>query len=134
MTLIGVDAAGGTIGGVGGASDVDGMEGVEGFVDADEGVEPFEDFVDRAVATPAIPPAFDHPLVVSVYGEVAASWVSVEEVTDETLETDSFGPSDIPLALQSPPPGDEPPGPPSALDDNPNPDARARVRVRTEIE
>ena len=58
----------------------------------------------------------------------------MEEVADKTLESASFGPSNVPLALQSPPTGDEPPGSPSALDNDPNPNARARVRVRAEIE
>jgi hypothetical protein len=73
LTLGRVDASGGTISGVGGASDVDGMEGVEGFIDADGGMEAFEDLIDGTVATPAVPPTFDHSLVISVYGEVAAS-------------------------------------------------------------
>lgn len=46
---------------------------MEGFVNADEGVEPFEDLIDGVVATPAVPPTFDHSFVISIYGKVAAS-------------------------------------------------------------
>ena len=73
MTLRGVDTSGRTVSRVGDASNVDGMEGVEGIVDANEGVEPFEDLIDWVVATPAVPPTFDHSFVISEYGKVATS-------------------------------------------------------------
>jgi len=90
---------------------------------ADERMETFEDLVNGAVATSAIPPTFNHSFVISVDCEVPASSASVVEVADKTFEANSFGPASVLLAVQGLPSWDEPPGPPPTMNNNCDADA-----------
>ena len=72
---------------------------MEGVIHADKQVEVFEYFVNGMVAASAIPPTFNHSLVVSVDGEVPTSSCRVEKVAHQTLKANSFSPANVLLTM-----------------------------------
>jgi len=79
-------------------------------------VDPPEDKICLDVMTPAFPPSFHNSDIVAIDLEGMWAGVKAEDGLDEQLEADCFCPPDI-TSLRIPT-WDEPPGPPSAADDN----------------
>lgn len=96
-------------------------------------MDTFEYLVDRMVPTSAIPPTFDHSLVVTVDSEVLASSARVQKVAHQTFEADGFSPADVLMTLQGLPPWNEPPCSPFISDDDPDANSRAHIRECTDI-
>ena len=113
---------------VGAAWDVNCVEGEVRVDNANERVDPLEDLVDGTVATSAIPPTFNHSLVVTVDGKVPSSMVRVVELVYQTSKANSFSPSNVSLSVQGLPSWDEPPGPSLTQDNDSDSEARAHIR------
>ena len=93
-----------------------------------------EDLVDRVISASAILPTLNHSLVVSIDCEVPSSGVRVDEVAKNTLNANSFSPTDILLAMQGLPPCDKLPSSPSTMDNNGDANFRACVWEHVDIE
>ena len=93
-----------------------------------------EDFVDGTVVTLTILPTLNHSLVVSMDDEVPYSMARVVEVAYQTLEANSFCPSDILLSMESLPSWNKPPGPPPTQDNDGNSEGRACIRECANVE
>jgi hypothetical protein len=79
-----------------------------------------EDVVDGSTAAPSIPPTFDHSFVVAVYGEMPLQLFVIREVSNQAFESEGFGPTDIPMPIESLPAWYKAPGSPSVTDGDGN--------------
>ena len=81
-------------------------------------VKTLEDFVDRSVAAPSIPPPFNDSPVVPIYNEVLLLCFAISEISDQAFESNGFCPANISLSFQCPPARDETLGSPLITDDD----------------
>ena len=94
------------------------MEGALALVLLRKNVKPLEDFVNRSVPAPSVPPPFDDAPVVPIYNEMSLPCFAISEISDQAFESNGFCPADISLPFQCPPAWDEMPGSPLIADDD----------------
>ena len=81
-------------------------------------MNPLENSVCGFIPAFSFPPTFDDAPVVAIYFEVAATRMGCEEGVGNKFEADSFCPTNVSLACQSLPAGDESPSSPVLANDD----------------
>lgn len=89
----------------------------------EKGVDPTEYSVDRFVPAPVVPPSFNDSFVVPIYLNVSASTNKPCDGSDEKLEANCFGPSNVTSTIECLPARDKTPRSPFVIDDDGNADA-----------
>ena len=94
------------------------MEGALALALLRKNVKSLEDFINRSVVAPSIPPSFNNSPVVPIYNEVPLPCFAISEISDQAFESDGFCPANISLSFQCPPARDEMPGSPLIANDD----------------
>jgi len=125
----GIYASGGSVCGVVLAWDISGEYCALGI--ACGAVYALENLVAGFVSATASPPPFDNPAIVSEYLEINAGGARAKDCAYKELESDTFGPSNVPVL--SFPTWEQLPGSPPPVDVDSDPVTRASVRISMEV-